>query len=74
MSFMGKLTKKADIYSYGIVVIEIITRRKCMGAILLTSLQLLLKWVSLCFDEDKFSLIIISRRSFITLVWHEIFK
>jgi hypothetical protein len=47
----GLLTEKADVYSYGIVVLEIVSGRKCTDATLATTMQLLLEWVSLCFKS-----------------------
>ena len=43
----GQLTEKADIYSYGIVVLEIVSGRKSVDPRLSTSMQVLLEWVSL---------------------------
>jgi len=40
----GLLTEKADVYSYGIVVLEIVSGRKCTDATLATTMQLLLEW------------------------------
>eukprot|EP00253_Pinus_taeda_P008027 PITA_08027 len=40
----GQLTEKADVYSYGIVVLEIVSGRKCIDATLDTSMQILLEW------------------------------
>ena len=45
----GQLTEKADVYSYGIVVLEIVSGRKCTDARLAAPMKLLLEWVRLCF-------------------------
>lgn len=41
----GHLTEKADIYSYGIVVLEIVSGRKCVDRSLPETMQILLQWV-----------------------------
>lgn len=40
----GQLTEKADVYSYGIVVLEIVSGRKCADATLPDPMQILLEW------------------------------
>eukprot|EP00253_Pinus_taeda_P031440 PITA_31440 len=48
----GQLTEKADVYSYGIVVLEIVSGRKCIDARLDASMQILLKWAWNQFQQD----------------------
>eukprot|EP00253_Pinus_taeda_P021937 PITA_21937 len=40
----GQLTEKADVYSYGIVVLEIVSGRKAVDARLDATMQILLQW------------------------------
>eukprot|EP00253_Pinus_taeda_P001528 PITA_01528 len=47
----GQLSEKADVYSYGIVVLEIVSGRKCLDARLEAPLQPLLERVRFCFKE-----------------------
>eukprot|EP00253_Pinus_taeda_P032257 PITA_32257 len=49
----GQLTEKADIYSYGIVVLEIVSGRKCVDARLPAPLQLLLEWAWNQFEQNQ---------------------
>jgi hypothetical protein len=45
------LRDKVDVYSYGIMVLEIISGRRCVEARWEAPPQLLLEWVRLCFKE-----------------------
>nr|ABR16548.1 unknown [Picea sitchensis] len=49
----GQLTEKADVYSYGIVVLEIVSGRKSVNARLDASMQLLLEWAWNQFQQDQ---------------------
>jgi len=42
----GQLTKKADIYSFGVLVLEVISGRSCSKAAWLDMEKYLLEWVS----------------------------
>jgi serine/threonine protein kinase len=49
----GQLTEKADVYSYGIMVLEIVSGRKCVDARLPAPLQLLLEWAWNQFEQNE---------------------
>lgn len=45
-ALLGKLTKKADIYSFGVVLLEIVSGRSSSKAAFGEELMLLVEWVS----------------------------
>eukprot|EP00253_Pinus_taeda_P012391 PITA_12391 len=49
----GQLTEKADVYSYGIVVLEIVSGRKCIDPKLPAPMSLLLQWVWNQYKHDR---------------------
>eukprot|EP00253_Pinus_taeda_P004252 PITA_04252 len=49
----GQLTEKADVYSYGIVVLEIVSGRKVVDARLDDTMQILLQWAWNQFQHDQ---------------------
>ncbi|KAH9290253.1 hypothetical protein KI387_034370, partial [Taxus chinensis] len=50
---LGQLSEKADVYSYGVVVLEIISGRKWMDTRLEEPMQLLLQWVWGLYESDQ---------------------
>eukprot|EP01018_Ginkgo_biloba_P034026 Gb_11949 [translate_table: standard] len=49
----GQLSEKADVYSYGVVVLEIVSGRKCMNTRLPEHMQLLLEWAWNEYESDQ---------------------
>eukprot|EP00253_Pinus_taeda_P018363 PITA_18363 len=49
----GQLTEKADVYSYGVVVLEILSGRKCVDARSDASMQLILEWAWNQFQNNQ---------------------
>eukprot|EP01018_Ginkgo_biloba_P006020 Gb_41607 [translate_table: standard] len=49
----GQLSEKADVYSYGVVVLEIVSGRKCMNARLPAHMQFLLEWAWNEYESDQ---------------------
>lgn len=49
----GQLTEKADIYSYGIVVLEIVSGRKSVDTNLPEPMQILLQWVWNRYEDNQ---------------------
>eukprot|EP01018_Ginkgo_biloba_P005398 Gb_10838 [translate_table: standard] len=49
----GHLSEKADVYSYGVVVLEIVSGRKCMNTRLPAHMQLLLEWAWNEYESDQ---------------------
>eukprot|EP01018_Ginkgo_biloba_P006011 Gb_10881 [translate_table: standard] len=48
----GQLTEKADVYSYGVVVLEIVSGRKCMNTRFAADKQLLLEWAWKSYERN----------------------
>eukprot|EP01018_Ginkgo_biloba_P006018 Gb_10875 [translate_table: standard] len=51
-AFHGQLTEKADVYSYGVVVLEIVSGRKCMNTRFAADKQLLLEWAWKSYERN----------------------
>eukprot|EP00253_Pinus_taeda_P022534 PITA_22534 len=49
----GQLTEKADIYNYGVVVLEIVSRRKSIDMNQLPHMQYLLEWVWKLYETNE---------------------
>lgn len=49
----GQLSEKADVYSYGIVVLEIVSGRKCLDYRLPEPVQILLQWAWNKYEQDE---------------------
>jgi len=49
----GQLTEKADVYSYGIVVLEIVSGRMCVDERLPEPMQILLQWAWNKYERDQ---------------------
>jgi hypothetical protein len=45
---LGKLTEKVDVFSYGVLLLEIVSGRKNIDLSLETNKIYLLEWVSVC--------------------------
>jgi hypothetical protein len=48
-AFRGKLTEKADVYSFGVLLLEIVSGRSCTDITLRAEQRYLLEWVSATF-------------------------
>jgi len=52
----GHLSVKADVYSFGVLLLELMSGRKNMDFNLSLELQILLKWVKYCFHYFSYRL------------------